>query len=210
MGSKTFIKCYRVPKKIRKLKMALFIRKIRSDSNVECFLQAENFDSVKGDVVTELNISDGGDLSVWKVENPTDISEINQVYISIAASLKKCEDIQFLLIDEQDLTSHNLTQPIRQSVEIGLCDSLQNRHHNIKEIEIKNIKDCLQLYYDIISGDDKDNPERLVYIEGSNMAKMLLEGKKQALINDDCNKELFNYIKNHYKNIYNEVMNITP
>lgn len=44
--------------------MALFIRKIRSDSNIELFLEAQNFDSVKADVVTELNISDKGVVTI--------------------------------------------------------------------------------------------------------------------------------------------------
>ena len=99
--------------------MALFIRKIRSDSNIELFLEAQNFDSVKADVVTELNISDKGDLSVWKVDNPQDKDELNKVFISIAASLPKCEDIQFLLICDNEITSHNLNTPIQAPVEIG-------------------------------------------------------------------------------------------
>ena len=186
--------------------MALFIRKIRSDNNIELFLDAQNFDSVKADVVTELNISDKGDLSVWKVDNPQDKDELNKVFISIAASLPKCEDIQFLLICDNEITSHNLNIPMKAPVEIGLCKTLQDKHHNIKEIEILNIKDCLKLYYDILKNDDIDNPEHLVYIEGSNMAKMLLEGKKHSLINEDCNKPLFGYIKSHYRAIYDEVM----
>lgn len=206
MGSKTSLKCYKLFKKLWKLKMALYVRKIRSDSNIDCFLNAKNFDTVKGDVVTELNVSDCGDLSVWKVNNPQDKEELNKVYISIAASLKKCEDIQFILIYDTDLSSHNLNQPQNQSVEIGLCDELQNKHHNIKEIEIRNIKDCLQLYYDILKNDDPDNPSRLIYIEGSNMARMLLEGKKSSLIKEDCNKELFGYIKKHYRAIFDEIM----
>lgn len=191
--------------------MPLYIRKIRSDQNIELFLSANDFDSVKGDVVTELNISDRGDLSVWKVEDPQNEDELNQVFISIAATtLKKCEDIQFLLIYDKEIESHNLNQPENEPVEKGLSDELQKRHHNIKEIEVKNIMDCLKLYYDVIRNDNADEPEHLVYIEGSNMARMLLEGRKKSQILDSCNKELFGYIKSHYKEIYNEIMNSSP
>lgn len=190
--------------------MPLYIRKIRSDQNIELFLTANDFDSVKGDVITELNISDRGDLSVWKVENPKDAQELNKVFISIAATtLRKCEDIQFLLIFDSDIKSHNLSLPVNEPSEKGLSPELQNKHHNIKEIEIKNIMDCLQLYYDIIRNDDVDNPNHLVYIEGSNMARMLLEGKKNSLIMEDCNKDLFGHIKKNYRAIYDEVMTPT-
>lgn len=187
--------------------MAAYVRKIRTEENIQIFRASDILDSLYADVVTELNISDRGDLSVWKVDNPDDPNELEQALICISVScMNKCEDIQFIIIYDEDLRAHNLPLPEQQPEEIGVQESLQNKHHNLKGLLVNNLSDCLKLYHDIIMEEDFNNHRKVIYKHGYEIAELLLRNKKNNIINADCNTNLFGNIRKKYQKIYNEIM----
>ena len=186
--------------------MSYYIRKIRTEQNVEFFRLSTDISSIEADVITEFNISNGGDLSVWKIDNYKDYETVNKIIVAIAICFNKCEDTSFLLLSDKILRKYDIPEPQQESSGNNYCEEIEKLHYNIKRLVFRDISKCLSMYREIIKNDDTGSPVNIIYIPGNELAKLIMMAKKDNLFEKERIKCL-SFIKKKYKEIYNELDN---
>jgi len=185
--------------------MAYYIRKIKYESNADLLRSQTDIPELFGDVIAEYNISNNGDLSVWKIDDIEDKDTLEKIVLAIVISTPVCEDTTFLIMDDDILKKYGFEIPVKGASGENYCQEWESLHYNIKNVRFKNIITCLSMYRDLLQNDDLNSPKNIIYINGAKLAEIILK----ALMNNTnnilernikCNKS----IKENYTELYSK------
>lgn len=169
--------------------MGYFVRKYKDIVNRNLINDAASVDSVVADVLKEFQTCDNGDLSVWKIDN---ITEIKKAILPIAITNDCIREINVILIDESLVDSYNFDKANDSSGE-NLSEAIDSMHWNLKNISIGNIKNCVALYWDMM---EKENHNYSLYnlrFLDTDIVDIILDAFKRGEISQDeikCLKKL--------------------
>lgn len=193
--------------------MAYYIRKIKYEANAEALRSQIDYQELYGDVLSEYSISNEGDLSVWRIENLDDKKTLEKILIAITISTPVCEDTSFMIITDEILCKYGFSEPKQGPSGQNYCHEWELLHYNIKGIKFRDIINCLKMYRDLLQNDDVDNPHNLLYIEGSNLAEIILKAKSDDIIEagkikcNQCIKRDYNPLYVKYEEIIKKKKN---
>lgn len=185
--------------------MSYYIRKIKFESNADLLRSQIDIPELFGDVISEYNISNNGDLSVWKIDDIKDKDTLEKILLAIVISTPVCEDTTFLIMNDDILKKYGFEIPVKGASGENYCPEWEDLHYNIKDIRLKNIITCLSMYRDLLQNDDLNSPKNIIYINGAKLAEIILK----ALMNNTnnilernikCNKS----IKENYSALYSK------
>lgn len=182
--------------------MAYYIRKIKYESNADLLRSQTDIPELFGDVISEYNISNNGDLSVWKIDDLNDNITLEKIFLAIVISTPVCEDTTFLIMNDDILKKYGFKTPEQGASGENYCSDWEQMHYNIKNIKFKDIETCLTMYRDLLQNDDQNNPKNIIFTEGHKLAEKILEAQLNNIISRDikCNR----YIKRTYQALYSK------
>lgn len=181
--------------------MAFYVRKINNLDNLKTIQESADVSLLEADILKAEFATNGGTLSTWKIE---DINEIDEAVLATSICFKQLSDMYFLLIDES-LFSSNHVEIKQEDSGHYLCDTLENRHYNIKNLTVGNIKNSILLIKSAIQKEDIDNPSLIFLKTESEIREIITEAYKiKKVSKKDIQEQLYNNLKKKDKSTFIE------
>lgn len=179
--------------------MAFFVRKINDLDNLKTIQDADDVSLLEADILKAEFATNGGTLSTWKIN---DIDEIDEAVLATSICFRQLSDMYFLLLDES-LFSSNQVEIKQEESGHYLCDTLENRHYNIKNITVGNIKNSILLIKSAIQKENIDDPSIIFLKTESEIRDIITEAYKTNKISKkDIQEQLYNILKKKDKQTF--------
>lgn len=179
--------------------MAFYVRKINNLDNLKTIQDADDVSLLKADILKAEFATNEGTLSTWKIEN---IDEIDEAVLATSICFKQLSDMYFLLIDES-LFSFNQVEIKQEKSGHFLCDNLERRHYNIKNLTVGNIKNSILLIKSAIQKEDIDDPSLIFLKTEPEIREIITDAYKSKKISkNDIQEQLYNNLKKNDKQTF--------
>lgn len=180
--------------------MAFYVRKINSVDNLKLIQDTQDISFLEADILKNEFSTTGGTLSTWKIESQ---SELKEAVLATAICFKQLSDMYFLLINDSFITSDIDIKP--EASGHYLCEELEQRHYNIKNINVGNIKNSILLIKSAIQNENLDDPSILILQTAPEIQQIIKNAYvEKKITKDDIEEPLYNYLKKRDKDVFKE------